>query len=423
MRNIIFLVIASIFCSCSNEATTIGAGFFSEGSLDIAYIDSSTVKLSTIQIDDIISNTSSRVVVGTHDDISLGHITASAFFKVGLQAAVSLKDMNVEYGFASLVLKYDGYSYYDTTALLTLNAYRVSDNIKPDANGAIYNNDSFEVDPEVLGTVVFNPRPHRDDSIEIVLTESFGRTLFEKAVTAHKDLQSNEEFLNYIRGFALFPDSTVNASFVGFASSSVELRLYYKNLFNVPSTTEHLSFPLTDLYYSSHIHAQRPTYFDQLSVDNMLPSSETGNKSYIEGGCGLALRVDLPYLRELRQNPNFYVTHADLEIYVEKKSFDPLTPLPVTLTVYPVTGKNALYTEIVYTADLVEDDLQRDTRYKLDVTTFIKAQMDLLSFNKNGLMFILPGSSFRSGVDRIYFAEHSSQYKTRLKIYYATINE
>jgi len=423
MRNIILLGIGLFFCACTNEATTIGAGFFSEGSLDLAYIDSSTVQLSTIQLDNVATNTFSRIVLGAHHDDDLGYVSASSFFQVGLNGTTSLKDMNVEYVYASLSLEYDGYFYYDTTELLTLNAHQVIEDIELDDNASIQYNDTFDYDPAIIGTLTFRPRPHRDDSIEIVLSESFGRALFDKAITGHKDLQTNDEFHNYIHGFVIVPDSLSNASMLGFNSSSVELRLYYKNLSNTPSTTEYLSFPLTDSYFSSYFRATRPSGFSALTSDHAVPSSETNDCSYAQGGLGLTLRVDLPYLRDLRQNSNFYMTHAHLEIYAVKNTYDKTMPLPETFTVYPVNGRNDLYTETTYTANLVEDDLERDTRYEIDITTFVRDQMDMQEFNSNGLMFIMPQKSLQTSVDRVYFSARTSQYKTRLKIYYATINE
>jgi hypothetical protein len=53
----------------------------------------------------------------------------------------------------------------------------------------------------------------------------------------------------------------------------------------------------------------------------------------------------------------------------------------------------------------------------------VQAQMELQEFNANGLLFLLPDKKFRLGADRIYFHSKTHEYQTRLRIYYATVNE
>ena len=93
---------------------------------------------------------------------------------------------------------------------------------------------------------------------------------------------------------------------------------------------------------------------------------------------GLSLRVDLPYLRTLKQIDNFYVGRAILEIYPVRKSSTSSTRLPQQLKVFKANKRNVIYEEVETMASLVEDiELGRDTYYTFDATEFVKAQMEL----------------------------------------------
>ncbi|HOX84043.1 MAG TPA: hypothetical protein PLS08_13520, partial [Chryseolinea sp.] len=61
------------------------------------------------------------------------------------------------------------------------------------------------------------------------------------------------------------------------------------------------------------------------------------------------------------------------------------------------------------------------TRYTLNVTSFVKEQMELQTPNENGLVFFMT-NDYASSADRLYAAAKSSEYKTRLILYYATVN-
>ena len=143
----------------------------------------------------------------------------------------------------------------------------------------------------------------------------------------------------------------------------------------------------------------------------------------IQAGAGLSLRVDLPYLRTLKQLDNFYLARAILEIYPVRKSSTVSTKLPEQLKVFKADKRNVIYEEIEAMATLVEDiELGRDTYYSFDATEFVKAQMELQSLNENALIFTTDQATYPVSAERIYAAAPGYEYKTRLRIYFATVN-
>jgi hypothetical protein len=159
------------------------------------------------------------------------------------------------------------------------------------------------------------------------------------------------------------------------------------------------------------------------SEKDRLSSIQTNDRAYVQAGAGLALRVDLPFLRMLKQIENFYVGRALLEIYPIRKSFNGSTRLPDQLKVFKADKRNNIYEEVENVATLVEDiELGRDTYYVFDATEFVKVQMELQSLNENALIFTTDKTTYPVSAERICAAAPGYEYKTRLRIYFATVN-
>jgi hypothetical protein len=426
MRSLLLVLITVICFACGVGTSEIGLDFFKEGSLDVSFIDSATVRLSTVRFDSLITSGSTRMLLGSYPDPRLGRITAIPYFQVGWPGAIDLAHTNISFDYLALVLKYDGYSYYDTSSLLRLNAYFVTQTIAPAAPvTSLYNTSHYAFNPIAIGSAAIKPRPHRSDSIELKLPSSFGQALFNKAKAGDTDFASQEKFLKYLRGFVLIPDTTTSSPIVGIKSTSA-LRLYYQDKNETPVKQKYISFLVSGGNFSTRIVTNREdSNLKKLtSYKTKVLAKYTNNEAYVQGGAGLALRIDIPYLRDLKQLSNFYITQAVLDVYPLRKSYNGATRLPNKLSVYTVNKQNTFFNTTAATALLVEDtDLQRDTHYSMDLTTFVKGQMDMEELNENALLFLLDDTNFRLGADRIYFASPSYEYKTQLRIYYATINE
>ena len=424
MKRILGIITVSVMVwSCEPESPEIGSDFFTNGMLDFTYIDSATVHLSTIQLDEMITSSGSRMLVGTHRDEQLGQITAIPYFQVHTTDAVNFEDQNFVYDHLSLVLPLDHYSYYDTLLTLSLNVHRVTENIVSE-NGSFDNSASFQMENKSIGSVTLKPRPNYD-SIEVKLSDTLGHEIFEKAMSGGEEL-TPANFSKYIRGFAVVPDTSVSSCVVGL-SPNPSLRLHYYDKTTTPISKKYLAF---------NVQSSSPLFFTNItcnrkntSLEIMPPPKErlsakqTNGISYIQAGAGLSLRIDLPYLRTLKQIDNFYVARAVLEIYPVRKSFTLSTSLPQQLKAFKANRRNAIYEEVENDATLVEDiELGRDTYYRFDATEFVKAQMELPTTNENALIFTTDKVTYPVSAERIYAAAPGYEYKTRLRIYFATVN-
>jgi hypothetical protein len=423
MRNLTFALLFMIAAgSCGVDATETGTSFFNEGVLDYSYSDTSSVKLSTVGFTKLVTDDATRLLLGSHDDERLGRLTAAVYFQVMPDGAVSLKEEDVTFDYLALTLHYDDYSYYDTTQALTLQVHRVTEEMTVNDDGNLYNNDSFTIDENPLGSLTFKPRPHSSDSVEIRMPDALGEEFFSKAKLEDADLSSSADFLKYFHGLHVLTDSTVSASLVGF-SAEPELRLYYKDRSVTPVEQRYISFKASGIR-SVKVTTDRGTsaLTELQETYDKVSSDETDDVSFIQAGGSLALRVEMPYLRDLKQVENLYVVQAVLEVYAVRRSGGDYTPMPASLPVYAVDRDNVMLGQLSTQALLVEDlDLGRDNRYYLDVTSFVKQQMETVELNNNALLFTIT-DKFPVSADRLYAAAAGGDYDTRVRIYYATLN-
>jgi hypothetical protein len=423
MNRISLILVSILLFSCANDASEIGANFFNGGDLDVAYIDSVSVKFSSIKYEELVTNGSGRLLIGHHDDEKLGSLSSASYFQLSVPSANPLDKYSTEYNYAVLVLKYDGYAYYDTLLQNRYSVYRVNEEIEADDAGYLYNHSSFELEGHPLGTATFKPKPHKDDSLVIRLDDALGRELYEKVLNENLDVANDTEFLRYFRGIAVLPDTSLSGSFLGFTPDA-EVRLYYTDRSVVPANK--------DKYVSFSLNGANRLFFNRVTADitgtkldgklltqeEKLDAALTDNESYVQGGTGLALRLDFPYIKTLRDVENLFVINAILEIHPVRNSYDALKPLPEMLKAFIIYPGNETYAEYgTRIQQRVQDDIPRDTYYSIDVTGYIETMIQGDNDEQYALLFRLEDEDYRESVNRIF----ASSERTKIRINYATI--
>ena len=291
---------------CTTSVSEIGADFFTnKNTFNISYLDSMTLKVSTVLRDSLITSNTSRILVGFQQDEKLGTITSEGVLQVGLPGVVKLDNTATEYVGLRLHLKKDGYYFYDTTRSQTISVYQLTKKLVA-YTGRYYNTSKFSIDRSAppLGSLTFLPRPkHTADSLEIPLSDDLGRQLMEMARTGDPRLANNLEFMKFFKGLALIPDTLNSRAFIGFQSAAVqskpldkplELRLYYNDRSTTPTTLRHVSFTIGTNVYFSHIHSwKEATPLSALKKARQAVSSKlTDHEGYIQCGTGLAMRIE-----------------------------------------------------------------------------------------------------------------------------------
>ncbi len=426
---ITFLVLSLAGLSeCTNSVSEIGSNFFSSHSFDISFVDSVSLKVSTVQMDSMVSSNAIRLLVGHHDDERLGPVTAQSAFQIGVQKAVVLDENTTDYLSLRLFLQRDGYSFYDTTGLQTISVHRLAKDLKL-ISGYLWNSSKFSIDESAapLGSLTFSPRPKKTDSVEVFLSDVLGQELMAMAKANDPRLSTYADFTKFFKGLAIIPDTLSNSSLLGFKNKP-EMRLYYRDRSTVPSTDKHISFKMgasstTNIYFNRIRANRQTTQLSSLKLRQPVASVATGNESYLQCGVGLSIRVEMPYLRNLLlENGNFQCSTAVLEMVPIKGSYTH-DPLPPTLSLYPVDKQNRYLSLTPFTAGLFKDlELGRNTRYQVDVTGFVNGQLQNNTFNNNALLILLDDRQYRSSVNRLYLGDKKNLYNMKIKLYFVTLS-
>lgn len=418
-----FFIIPLLFLnSCTEAPSGIGSDFFRNGDLNVIYIDTVTLEVSTVQFDSLITTSPSRFLIGTHDDTDLGKVSCIPFFQVAPASELTLDEDFTSFTKAVLTLSYDGYSFYDTTKQMTVKVHRLNEEMET-IEGNLYSTNSFSYDDAPMGSLTFTPRPNRSDTLEIPLSDDFGKEIIRLAQKSHEDVSSTAAFLEYFYGVAIVPAASQEGPVVGFSTNS-EIRIYYMDKSKTPGEEKYLVLSTGSNLRFNHLTTDKSlTNLSTLTQQRYhLRSSLTNKRAYLQSGAGLALRIGMPYLREiLTKNENLIITDAILEFVPIKEIHDSNTPLPSALLINAVNYRNLSYGSYPYQAQLIEDPyLGRDTHYSVNVKDFILQQLAIEEFNDNALLFTLSDPDFQSSVNRIYVGDQKNDYEMKLKIYCLT---
>src|SRR5690606_13361152 len=144
-------------------------------------------------------------------------------------------------------------------------------------------------------------------------------------------------------------------------------------------------------------------------------------------GCGLGIRVEIPYLRDiLIDNPGLHILEAVLQFSPVPRSGKGNTPAPEVLAMYVVNGQN----EVISISDsqvrvrLAEDVyLCSDTRYPLSILDFVHYQLAAPEINQNAVLFTSDDEFLRSSVYRLYVGDQISERPIKLMLYYVRVKD
>ncbi len=397
---------------------SIGLDLVEEEQFDMVFLDTATVKLSTVLFDSLPTSHTGRLLTGYHADPAFGTIEARAFFQVGLDSLNSFPDEDKAiYSRSSLVLNYDDYAYYDTTQLQTYYLYRVTEDMQyEEETYKLYNTSRFAYDSAAyLGMMSLYLRPHREGYVEIPLDDTLGRELFMLAQEQDDLIEDESDFLNRYKGFVLVPDPQ-NTMIVGFDSTS-HIQVYYQE--GVEEET--LIFPIADQIYFTQLQQERShTLFAPLQQQKYeLPAVKTGDQAYVQGGIGIALRVEFPYLKSLLTlGQGVFITEAFLQLNPLKGTFGGMTPLPATLSVYQVDGLNRIIDTYDFAFTLYPDEeFKEDTYYSLPVANFLNTQLLTEENNEHALLIVLPEDTYYHTVDRMVVGGPSSEDPSVIELF------
>ncbi len=421
------LALAILCFSCNDQTSNLGADFVQSSTFDIGVTDTLTLNVSTVLFDSLKTNNPDKLLLGYTNDEKLGPVTASPVFQLTPQSVTQLDKNFTTYEALRLTFKTSGFYYYDTTASMLVKVHKVTDELKL-YNGGKFNTSNFTIDPSPIGSLIFSPRPrHIRDSVEIPLSDIMGREIFKLLQQGDDQVLQSGQFLKYLRGLAIIPDKTQNTSILGL-NPAIELRVYYYDKSVLPSKEKHVSFTAgSSINFNSIVANRSASPVKNLkTLKNPVSSIETGNAAFIQSGTGLGIRVQIPHLRDLLiTDGTFSASSAVLEMSPIKGYRTKTTPIPLSLVGYIVDGQNSILSNSTYSAVLVDDNenLERNVRYNVDITSFINQQLLTDVNNDNALLFLINDTNFRNTIARLAVGDSKSAYQMKLSLYFVSLSK
>jgi len=420
--------------SCNKSDFSIGEDFV-ESRTQLKIIDTFKVDLSTVLLDSIVTSQKSIALVGNHKDDVFGTINASSYFKMAYSTFEVLDDKAV-FDSANFCLKYSGYSFGDTTSLFTISIHELTEKIELGDRSSFYNINKFNYSSDVIGSKTFYPTPNygetREDTIVYIHINEFGEKLFdmikdEDVVVSDKDL-----FEDYIKGFVLTSENPSNNVILGFTAdaSSLYFKIYY-HLDKEDPEAEKKEISITmgeQGYQFNHVDNDfSGTAIEKLNqFDDVLPSTETGNKAYFQGLIGLMPKVQFPTLGNIFLNPDWKILKAELIIEPVSDSYEAGKNIELPDVLYPYSTNienelggilKDLSGDPISAKVSLDNYYNEDTNYTFDITSFIiDGLADGYADPDDGFLIGPESTKIATTVDRLLV--DSKKKNIMLKLYY-----
>lgn len=420
-------ILVIIFPSCISEDFSIGSNLTSVEGRTVLLEDYS-VSLETHLSDSTVTNDLSKVFEGRYISSDFGVIAAHSYIDFD-PPSYSTVDFGssaineVRFDSITLILKYDSYSYGDTTKLQTMNIYRLQESIVADESDQLYTTSSFRVEKNPWVTKRFlRPNEHfeNDSTLEVRLPDEFGLDLIDLMDSQSDLLGSYENFNTYFKGFKISPsadDDAVVNSFVIDEDYPI-IRIYYSTIGSSTEEGKTVDLNVNTSVAFSQIETDRSgTPLEALDYRNTsLSSSETGNKVFLQGLTGLYAKLTFPDLNEILKLGD-YVIISSATLYVRPVlgSYSSFTPLPESMSLNYLNeeGKPSdIYvdasTTTVQSGELVEDMIyNKNTYYAFDVTSYIQYEVGLSGMYKSALQLSLEDTDFSTSLKSLVLGDQS----------------
>lgn len=317
--------------SCELAEDTVGTDLPVLTSSGTIYVDTLTVRTSTVLVDSVPTSTSSYLMVGQYTDARLGTITARSYLRLGLSGAFT-PEANAQFDSLTLVLPTDTYRYGDTTQVQHLQVHRLREALRPATTYYAFSSRAYDAAP--LGSRAFRARA-KTSSLSIRLDDALGRELLQAA--AHRQLSTDDELDARLPGLALVPGAPDDAALLRLlaTSSGMVAQLYY----HYPSTSdEGQRYDFTATAGNRHFYQvqadRRSSLLSSLTATRQaVPSARTAAEAYVEGALGLQTKVEVPYLLNLNELGGVWVVNsATLTLETVTGTENRYLPPPAVLT-------------------------------------------------------------------------------------------
>lgn len=418
-----------LFTSCYKEAIKFG-DIGGDSYTRIITIDTITPVLSTVVLDSFPTSNAGILLIGRWEDPLMGATRASSYFQLGIPGNVTgiTFPNDAVYDSLAMTLKPNKQYYGDTTQPQTFSVYELA--YQPDYTYAnkLYNTSSTEKLPAALGSVTQRIRPGRNDSVQIRLPNAKGAELFNKIKVQANEIKTEDNFLNYLRGFCIQVNDNDKGAIFGFnTDSSVMMKLYYHT--TIPFYQEHvISFPLTRTAYQYNqvLTNRTGTALEPLTAgQEEFFTSKQYPHAFTQSGTGVMMKMKFPSLRSiLGLGSVVKLLNAKVVLKPVEQTFDEYGyRLPDTLFLAQTDATNTIGYAIPdaggsatqYSAPSIDYIYRLNTNYTFDVSSYINYLLNTAGVSEDGVFALeeYPGSAKKLNRALMGNSNHP-KYKTQL---------
>jgi len=393
-NNIIFLILILVASCNKNDKEFYIYPDLIDNQTYIVKIDTFTVKNSTIILDSFITSSFEKMFVGYYDDSLIGSINCMTVFQLGLPSTVPSSYDQLDS--ASLIIKFDGYSYGDTTSNCKYQIYSLTEFPENESNSGYYYNTTLIKYSQMIGMKEFRPYPHIDKELSIPIYYDFANEIFTGLIEQSEYFQSSENFLKYLPGLIIKADSLKTKSIIRFLASSnnVYLRLYIRKK-ELMNETYNIDLPIINTSSQFNIISKNlKPYLKNYRQKDRIDSEIINNLSIIYSGYGILTRFDFPYLNNLFLIGNFKILKAILN-FKPDNYFTDIHSINDSLVIGYMTYQNKIES-FFYNSQgnyllpglTIDEIYNENTWYKFDITPFFSSGYNQKWFDPEVGIFI-----------------------------------
>jgi len=410
-------------CEDDSGNYTLGERFI-ESQTAITLIDTFSVSLSTVILDELETFGKEKILIGNYDDNYLGRIVCRSYFKIGVPTRINF-DQNDTYDSLNLIIKYNGSFWGDTTNNQIINVYQLSENIDFNEEGILTNRSTFNYNPNPIGTITYTPEPTSDeDSLLIKINDNIGLDLFTKLKDGSDEVDDNDRFVDYFHGLVLIADDTYEGVVVGFDATANDAKLVLHTTRSAEHEIEEIEheFGMYDStkQFNQIIYDLSSTQLSSLTEQRYeLPSANSNGLAFLQNGIGLLIRVDFPSLSNILMFEQGTIVKAELELLLEKT--DDYPDVSSNIYLYKTNMINALQNLVASSSKTTTGGSYEEvTIYSFDITDYLNGELNDFHFDTetDGLLLSFLSSRLGSSLERLIIDNNSP--KTKLKLYYLT---
>jgi len=454
VKYLLFLIAIFLFNACEFEEKdyryNLGEDFITDPTR-VIMIDTLTIKTYTTAIDSIVTSRGVRFLAGiTENELGI-KTTCESYFRFD-PAAVGGFHASTVFDSACFVIYPDGYNAGDTTQICEFSIHSLTEDITVDSETEyIFNNKQFASESEPLVTFsvdLMNNNSNGNDSISIKLPPSYGQKLFDLAFNEDSLLEEKDLFNEVYKGYVIKAKTGENSFIMGFnatadSTTAPKIRIYFHD--NSIADDQSFEYSLEDFtlytgeayslsdmsansYASNYIlnDYSKSAFKNITTGTGKLPSSETGDITFLQGGMNLRTRIEIPYIDNLYALGIGSVIKAMLYFEPVDDTYDLYADLPSSLEMYLIDTKNRSYGQMndiggtTPTSAILNfnTEFANQTYYTFDITRFVRDEYMSKGDPEYGLLMAFPQSNYSTHVEQLIVGNQTHPTnKMKLKLY------